>query len=279
MYSDVRRNHHGGVETDKTQAFLLMRISLVGTGRVSRVIGDALVAKDARVVSVSGRDEVNCNDLAKKLNCASLKLNQPLPDPDIVVIAVTDNAIGEVSNLLHESDAVYVHTSGNTPKDVLKKHVKHGVLWPIQSLVDPPVDFSAVPFLIEGNSVDDLTIVRSLAERLSGNVVEADLEKRQVLHLTAVLTSNFPVYLMNEAGRILNQHELSSNLLLPLWQGMAERVYKEGDQARLTGPARRNDTQTIATHLRLLKDEPGLSAIYESLTRSILERFHGKADL
>lgn len=256
-----------------------MNVAIVGTGRVASVLGAALIGSDVTISAVVGRNALKRNTLAKQLNTVALDFNDDLPESAVVLVAVSDAAIAEVSEKLRASDAVVVHTSGTTDINALKNHKLHGVLWPIQSMIAPPIDLQDVPLIIEGNTEKARDTINGLALSISNKVVEVGIKRRKQMHLAAVLVSNFPVHLMVKAGEIMKAHDLDPDLMLPLWRGMAERVSDEGTDAKLTGPARRGDMNTISEHLNLLANEPDLHAIYESLTQSILHQYHGKTDV
>ena len=255
-----------------------MKVTIIGTGRVATVFGSAL-AKANILVGIAGRDERKRITLAEQLGTDAYAINAPLPASDILLVTVSDDAIKNVASQLQEQQSLFVHTSGTKDLDQLLPHQRRAVMWPIQSLTQAPFDLSQVPLIIEGNSKEATAKVLELATELSNTVVEMPLEKRKYMHLAAVLTSNFPVHLMAAASDMLDQKGLDPTLLLPLWNGMAARVSKNGAKAKLTGPAIRGDKGTINEHLTLLEDDPALKDMYESLTKSILNKFHGKADL
>lgn len=251
-----------------------MSISIIGTGRVAAVLTDALVRAGHDIVAISGRNEEKCEALARSCGAAPIKFGSPLPPSDFVILAISDHAIATVAQLLPVSDAIILHTSGSTDIQLLADHERFGVLWPVQSIVSPPVDLSEVPLVIEANQTEVLEQLRQLATSMSQKVVEAGLDQRRTMHLAAVFVSNFPVHLVHEASRLLKESGISPELMLPLWEGMANRVMDQGVDADLTGPARRGDADTIESHLSMLEKDPELHDMYRILTKSILDKYH-----
>jgi len=256
-----------------------MKVCIVGAGRVAAALGSALVEADHTVTGIAGRDELKRVTLAKQLGTAAYSLDEALPTSDVILLAVSDDAIQLVAEQIKPQPALFVHTSGTKDLDQLLPHADRAVLWPIQSIAHAPIDLSQVPIAIEGNSQTATKLVHELASAISNTVVEVPLEKRKYLHVAAVLVSNFPVHLMAQAGTLVEQQGLEPDILLPLWQGMAARVSEAGAKAQLTGPAARGDEGTINEHLALLQRDPQLKEIYKSLSADILTKFHGQADL
>ena len=128
--------------------------------------------------------------------------------------------------------------------------------------------------MIDSNTDHARTVLSELAKKVSSNVVELAHDKRQRVHLAAVLTSNLPVFLVREGQRLLRAADLPTTLLEPLWRETAKRITELGPEAALTGPARRGDIRTIKQHLDQLADDPDLRDAYALLSKLIM-RAHG----
>ena len=251
------------------------RILLVGTGRMAYQLGYSLLQHKADLVGVAGRNLKALNELALFLDRRAYGLHEPLPKVDLILLAVSDDAIAEVAAALPAADAVVAHTAGAKDMDVLAPHAHRGVLWPIQSLSHgAPVDMREVPLVVDGNDEKALGMLDELARRLSDSVLQLPHGRRQHIHLAAVLASNFPVFLLGEARRLLREQQLPPDLLMPLWRMTASKAAAIGPAEALTGPARRGDLETIQKHLDLLTPEPELRRAYELLSEMILHA-HG----
>ncbi|MDQ3100805.1 MAG: DUF2520 domain-containing protein [Bacteroidota bacterium] len=250
-----------------------MKILLIGTGRVAFNLGHAFLKAGVDVIGVVGRDLDRTMRLADQLGCSAFSFQDAFPSADIVLIAVSDDAIAAVSAQVPTSNAVVVHTSGATSIDLLADHVSRGVLWPVQTFISEKViDLQEVPLIVEGNTNDPRSMILQLARKLSAVVIELDHARRQRLHLAAVFVSNFPAALVNEAEGLLEAQGLSKDLLVPLWRSTAANVFELGSQRALTGPAKRGDRRTIDVHKSILQEDPALQQIYESLTKRIIDR-------
>lgn len=249
-------------------------VLIIGTGRMAQHLGRALHGSGRCLAGVAGRNLGHARQLAERLGCQGYALNGPLPSADLRVLAVSDDAIGAVAAALPDDGTPVVHLSGTRPLDLLLPHARRGVMWPVQSFSPgTPVDFAEVPVVIDAADAATLNQLERLAASLSGTIVRVDAEQRQRLHLCAVLTSNFPAFLLREAQRLLTTHGMDPQLLLPLWRATAQKAAQHADLS-VTGPARRGDTGTMAAHLRLLEDEPELRRAYAAISDLILHTYH-----
>lgn len=249
-------------------------VLLIGTGRAAFHLGHALRKAGVPVSGVAGRHADRTRELAQALGTAAFTLDDPLPPSDLRLLAVSDDAIATVAARLAPSAGAIAHTSGTKPLDLLGPHPHRGVLWPIQSLsTGDPLDLSDAPLVIEGEDGPARTTLSATARSLSQRVIELPLAQREVLHLAAVISSNFPVALLQQARGLLQRHGIAPDLVTPLWSSTARKAAADPDHA-LTGPARRGDSGTIQRHLDLLAAEPDLRRVYADLSDLILKTHH-----
>jgi predicted short-subunit dehydrogenase-like oxidoreductase (DUF2520 family) len=195
-----------------------------------------------------------------------------LKPADIYIICLADSAIESISNLLNTNNSIVVHTSGGIDLDVLKKHNRRGVIYPLQSFTkDLPLNFSYVPLCIEANSRQDEDLLKLLGLKISNQCLVISSEQRQKLHLAAVLVNNFVNHLYYLAESICIANELPFELLRPLIEETVSKLEKVSPFDAQSGPAKRNDGLTIENHLALLDEDQ--KKIYQSLTQSILKTY------
>ncbi|MFH2072450.1 MAG: hypothetical protein ABIJ75_06330, partial [Actinomycetota bacterium] len=122
-----------------------MKLLLAGPGRAGRSLFLRAAAAGHEITGVAGRDQAAVADAALALGTTALEWDVPLPPSDLLVIAVRDDAIGEVAAhlapLAGEIEAA-VHLSGLTPVAVLAPLggvCAIGSLHPLQTLPDPAV--------------------------------------------------------------------------------------------------------------------------------------------
>ncbi len=248
-----------------------MRIVMIGTGNVATILSRMIVSKGHELIQVYGRNHEHAASLAQLVKAFHVS------DPgfidqsaDLYIVALNDNALYDLGNWLHLDRKLVVHTAGSVPMDVLGKcSTNYGVLYPLQSLRKEMKDIPSIPFLVEGNTADDLCLIEELAKDLSGNVTRMSSEDRMRLHIGAVFVSNFTNYLYARTAEYYKEQDLDFNLLLPLMKESVNRLEYYNPSEMQTGPAIRNDQSTIQKHLELLKDHPDLADLYKRLSKEI----------
>jgi predicted short-subunit dehydrogenase-like oxidoreductase (DUF2520 family) len=99
--------------------------------------------------------------------------------------------------------------------------------------------------------------------------VEANDEERLKLHMAAVFCNNFVNHLYALTAEYCTKETLRFELLIPLIQETAQRLLEMPPSQAQTGPASRNDKETMQKHLELLDNYPQLKEIYILFTKSI----------
>lgn len=190
-------------------------------------------------------------------------------EADIYIIAVTDDAIAEVSSLLPFEDRLVVHTSGTVAMQQADSKNRRGVFYPLQTFSkERNVDFKAVPLCLESEYENDYTLLEQLAKTVSNNVFAIDSAQRRALHVAAVFVSNFTNHLYAIGEQICEDNKIPFSILKPLILETAAKVQELAPRQAQTGPAVRNDAKTIGKHLEFLKN-PAQKEIYTLLTQSI----------
>ena len=131
------------------------------------------------------------------------------------------------------------------------------------------VDFGQIPFFVEGNSEEDMQLLKDIASALSEKVYEANSEQRKSLHLAAVFTCNFTNHMYALAAELLKKYELPFEAMLPLIDETARKVHELEPFVAQTGPAVRYDKNVINEHLRMLADEPQMQELYREISENI----------
>lgn len=251
---------------------------IIGTGRAAFHLGNAFRKASLPLNGLVGRDPSRTEELAIELGTSAYLIGEELPPADVILLAVSDDAIAAVAHALPSTETVVAHVSGARSLNALDPHKHQGVLWPIQTLgIGAPMDLSNVPLIVDGNSDHAKQVMRAVAQQVSTRVSELGHAQRLRVHLAAVLTSNLPVILVREGQRLLKEAELPADLLGPLWETTAARVAELGPEKALTGPARRGDKRTIEQHLSLLANDPELQEAYAVLSKLILKAYGHRA--
>lgn len=198
-----------------------------------------------------------------------------LKNADIYILAVSDDAIAELSEQLPFSNRLVVHTSGSVSMHNLDKKHLRGVLYPLQTFSkNTDLSFEIVPFCIEIEHKNNFNILKELVSNIGSKSYKVNSEQRAALHLAAVFVNNFTNQLYRIAHEITESKSVDFNILKPLIKETAIKINTLSPYLAQTGPAKRNDKKTMKKQLKAL-DKNIHKEIYELITKSI-QQTHGK---
>ena len=224
-------------------------VLIVGKGNVATHLYNAFLNVDEiAVTQISSRTLTN------------------IPKATITIIAVSDDAIAEVSSKI-KNDFV-VHTSGSVAMNDLKNSHRKGVFYMLQTFSkDKKVDFNEIPFCLEAENKEDYQLLEFLAKSIGQKIYTISSEQRKTLHVAAVFVNNFTNHLFKIGNDICNTNNVPFEILQPLIKETVLKIEKLSPEKAQTGPAIRNDKKTIKNHLNLL--DKNQQKIYKILTKSI----------
>ncbi|WP_298479930.1 Rossmann-like and DUF2520 domain-containing protein [uncultured Maribacter sp.] len=253
----------------------MLEVVILGTGNIAQHLFDTLTTyNDITVVQVVGRNPKALAYFGEKSDIqTSFK---KIKTADLYIIAVSDNALGDVSHYLHGKKGVIAHTTGSISMNILQEHKNHGVFYPLQTFTkNQKVNFKTVPLCIEANNNESYSLLKKLAEVLSDNVYDITSEQRKKLHLAAVFINNFSNYVYQIGNDICEENNLSFDILKPLILETAKKATLFNPETVQTGPGRRNDLETIDIHKEQIKNIEHLK-IYNVMTDAILSKYGKK---
>lgn len=245
----------------------MIRVSIIGSGNVAQHLVSAFAkSADIELVQILARHTESLSSLMPANQIVSdYHQLQPV---DLFLIAVTDQAIAEVSAQIPFEGQLVAHTSGSVAMNLLSEQHRKAVFYPVQTFTKgKPIDFKVVPIGVETQHTEDLEIVKKVAGAISDHVFEINSEQRKALHVAAVFVCNFTNHLYQIGSDICEKHQLPFDILKPLIKETAAKVKSLSPAQAQTGPAKRHDQQTIDSHLEIL-DGPQ-KEIYSLLTKSI----------
>ncbi|MGN6296078.1 MAG: Rossmann-like and DUF2520 domain-containing protein [Ginsengibacter sp.] len=254
-----------------------MRVVMLGSGNTATVLLKLITKNGHQVVQVVSRNEENAKALASAYNASTVPLHAlQFAAADIYIFALNDAALEQPENIPGLRGKLIVHTAGATPMNVLKELTStYGVMYPLQSLTKLTDDIPQIPFLVDGNSKDTLSIISKFAATLSDKVTEANDLERLNYHVAAIFVNNFTNHLYALAELFCKNENIDFSFLYPLIEETAKRVQHNSPFLTQTGPAIRDDIFTLNRHLQALTSAPNLKYIYLKLTESIIKH-HGK---
>ncbi len=246
----------------------MITVTIIGYGNVGshlvKAINDSAYAKISQVFSrstVSLKKTIDDIDFINDLS--------DLTEADCYIIAVPDDHIAAVSEKIPFTDRFVVHTSGSVAMDVLDAKNRQGVFYPLQTFSkDKEISFTEIPICIEATQADDLDLLKKLGQSISEKVTEISSLERSKIHVAAVFVNNFVNHLYHVSEAIMTENNLDFSLLKPLIIETASKIEFLSAKDAQTGPAKRNDEQTIERHLSQLKGDTQKD-IYTLLTKAI----------
>jgi len=195
---------------------------------------------------------------------------------DIILVAVPDHRLKEVLKSIKCNESTIVaHTAGSYGLEIFPDSIKRrGVFYPLQTFSKGRnIGFTDLPFLLEASDADTGEMLKNLARSIGGRTWFIDNERRKTLHVAAVFVCNFTNYMLKAGKELTTQSGLPFNLLEPLIMETISKAIENGPENSQTGPAVRNDIDTIEKHLNLLSFSPELQNVYREVTHAIIKSY------
>lgn len=252
----------------------MIEIVVLGSGNVATHLFKAFSAAEGiRVKQVYNHSRDSLQYFENKTHITTK--TSEIAEADVYLMALKDDVIPEMVVKLQDKNGLVLHTSGSVALGALAACKRYGVFYPLQTFSkENEVDYSEIPFCLEANNSEDLSLLKDLAKKISGKAYEIDSEQRKKLHLSAVFVCNFVNHLYAVGEQICQKSQIPFEILKPLIRETAGKIEHVSPAKVQTGPAIRNDRSTINAHLELL-DASENRKIYEQLT-SAIQSFHGK---
>ncbi len=250
----------------------MIRIVIIGSGNVAQHLISAFTkSKDIEVVQVfSRKNDVDSFLFPSNKVISDISL---LKDADLYLLSVSDNAIAEVSAQISFTNKLVAHTSGTTSIEILSENNRKGVFYPLQTFTKgKEVDFKEIPICLEAQNEEDYLLLEKVAQSISKKAVKISSEQRKAIHVSAVFVCNFVNHLYQIGNEICLQNNIPFEILIPLIEETAAKIKSLSPMEAQTGPAKRNDTITINSHLNFLSNETN-KEIYKLLTKSIIDTY------
>ena len=253
----------------------IRKIVILGAGRLATNLSMAIHKKGYDIVEVCNRTESKGKSLAGKIKARYIPEPEMItPDADLYILALSDAAIPLFLKRIKIGNRLIVHTSGSLKIDILRGvSVNYGVIYPPQTFTAQSLlRFRTVPLCIEASSGKNLLLLKSFADSLSEKVYTINSNQRRVLHLSAVFANNFTNFMVAISQELLLENGMDFGILEPIIRQTAGNA-SSGDVFKMqTGPAVREDRETIREHLKLLSNHPDYKEIYYLITRNIIQR-------
>ena len=202
-----------------------------------------------------------------------------------ILIAVPDDAIGDVAALLAEAgfaQGVVLHTSGAHGPEALAvlaaAGVSCGALHPLQTVASRQEGVAVlrgVTFAVDGEG-EAAAWAGEIVALLGGLTVRIPTKSRPLYHAAAVMAGNYLVALLAAAVMLMKEAGVEESAALralaPLARTSLENALRLGPAAALTGPIQRGDADTLRGHLAALASvPPAIADLYRAAGLEALE--------
>ncbi|MCB1247001.1 MAG: DUF2520 domain-containing protein [Acidimicrobiia bacterium] len=227
-----------------------MNIAIVGTGRAAGALARVFVRAGHSVTSVDGRNREAADALEATVGADH-------GSPDLIVIAVADDAIGEVAErLARDIEAPYaVHVSGAVPVAALAPLARVGVgigsFHPLQTMPDPVTGAAALPGCAVAVTADEPLrgTLYDLARSFDATPFDITDDVKPVYHAAAAASANYVTTALALAERLYVAAGVDPSCAQPLVEAVVRNAFVTGARAALTGPIARGDVATVRAQL------------------------------
>ncbi len=251
-------------------------LSFAGAGKVAGALCREFSSRGMNIRHIVSASEGSARLLADHYGATWSADPVFVEEVEVIIVAVPDHKLEKVIRSIrcHENTLV-AHTAGSFGLEVFPDHInKRGVFYPLQTFSEErKVLFTDIPFFIEAGNPETELLLKNLAETLGAKAYVVDKENRKLLHLAAVFVCNFVNHMLTAGKDITLKAGLSFDVLEPLIKETISKAMEIGPDKSQSGPAIRNDKNTIAKHIDLLSCSPEFKSIYKEITESIIKYY------
>lgn len=247
-------------------------VSIVGAGRLGRVLGRSLRRADWKIGAVVARSDSSARAAVRTIRGGFplAGISSRVLHANVVLIATPDDVISEVAAKLARIGGdewrgkVVLHTSGALDDSVLaplaKRGAVTGAIHPLQTFSErssPPLE--GIVFAVHGEPRAQRA-ARRIARAAGGIAITLRRDKKAAYHAAGTFASPFVLVIVECAMRILMDCNFSRRrakmALLPLVRQTLANFEHLGAKQSWTGPISRGDFATIARHMESLAKWP-----------------------
>jgi len=245
----------------------------IGAGNVATHLVRKLCNSGYRLIQVYSRTADSANSLAEPYHAGcTISLSEIIPDADFYLVSLPDQVIPHILAQVKIKNKLIFHTAGSLGLEVFGKEFRNfGIMYPLQTFNKKvEMNIALVPIFIEANDKHALEEIENIARVITEKVYITDSEIRKWIHLAGVFASNFTNHMLVISSEILREKKLDPALIKPLIEETFRKSLTMDPSEAQTGPALRNDTETLSKHIKMLENRTLLQKIYTFTSESIL---------
>jgi predicted short-subunit dehydrogenase-like oxidoreductase (DUF2520 family) len=253
------------------------KIAILGAGNVAWHLAPALEDTGHEITEVYARDIQKAMEITERVYSAEPTdvLDFSESRAEVFILAVKDSAISELADqVILPEGSILVHTSGTMSLDILgySSASYTGVLYPLQSFTKgKKMEMDDVPFLVESEDEEILQKLKKLAKSLSPLVYPVKTRDRKAVHVAAVFASNFTNHMIRISEEIMQRQGLDFEMMKPLIIESISKSLQIGAKKAQTGPAIREDYETLEEHHQFLAYNELVAEIYRLVSQDIMD--------
>jgi predicted short-subunit dehydrogenase-like oxidoreductase (DUF2520 family) len=251
-------------------------VGIIGAGAVGTALGAALSRAGWPVVAVASRDAARRERFRSLVPGVRAFAEAPalLDDAELVILAVPDDAIGQLAGQLRlYGGQALVHTSGVLGAEVLEPAraagTQLGAFHPLIAFADTERAIAALNGATVAVEGDDQLVAHlaDMAAALGATAVRLAPGSKAAYHAAAVLSAGGFVALLDAIAELGEAAGLDEQGALAVYGGLIEQTLGNaralGIRAALTGPMTRGDVGTLERHLDAMRRlAPGAVRLY-----------------
>lgn len=250
-----------------------MKIAIIGSGNIASFFANKIY-KNYELTQIISKNIEHAKQLSSKYKCQySNNLEHLNNDLEVIIFAVKDDVLIELSKTYSFQNKLVIHTAGSVDLDDIKSFSKNiSCIWCIYSIQKDNLPTSdSIPLVVNANNETSLNLVKKIAASISKNIIQLSDEQKNILHLAAVFANNFTNHLYVLSKQICEDHQIPFDILKPIILNTAEKVQNQNPKLLQSGPAIRHDKQTMEKHLMLIQND-NLKKLYSLLSTSIQQK-------
>ncbi len=246
-------------------------IAIIGCGKVGTSLGAFLYRAGYPIAGLASRTAASVERASEVIGSgrAANDSADAAKSGEVVLITTPDDAIADACAAIAARGGfrpghVVLHCSGALPSTLLADAAAAGAavgsLHPLQSFAGIRVDanpFEQIIMAIEGDD-HAVSSARSMADDLGAIPITIRTEGKVLYHAAAVAASNYLVTLMGMSLGMLENagidRQQGFSVLAPLIHGTLGNIDRVGIPDALTGPIARGDVETVAAHVRQIRN-------------------------
>jgi len=266
---------------------MVVRIAIVGPGRVGSAFARRLNGGRSRVLGFVGRTPERADEVARRLGVGRALTMAELATAHVVVFAVGDQELGAVVERAAAEGArtcgLWLHTSGRHGLEPMTRASARGMrvgsLHPVCPFADADPELAALhdaPAVLCGER-RSLSLLRRLAGWLGMRAIVCGEEQdRTLYHAGCALMANGLTALFGAAvDTLTTAGGLADGDAARIADALAQKALAlsaaHGAGPALSGPVRRGDDDTVRAHVAALQaGRPDALAAYRALMQAAL---------